>query len=82
MGVQVRMRRQRTYIYVWNERTYIYTRKTTPFMFFSTKHKKIVLIICSFKAENVLLLCYSFPAKKSLKKVPFFKSLVYNVLRI
>ena len=70
---QVRMRPQRTYIY---------TRKTSPFMFFNTKHKKIVLIICSFKAESVLLPCYSFPAKKSLKKVSFFKSLVYNVLRI
>ena len=51
-------------------------------MFFNTKHKKIALIICSFKAESVLLPCYSFPAKKSLKKVSFFKSLVYNVLRI
>ena len=53
-----------------------------PFMFFNTKRKKIVLIICSFKAESVLLPCYSFPAKKSLKKVSFFKSLVYNDLRI
>ena len=61
---------------------YIYTREITPFMFFNTKHKKIVPIICSFKAESVLLPCYSFPAKKSLKKVSFFKSLVYNVLRI
>ena len=61
---------------------YVYTRKTTPFMFFNTKHKKIVPIICSFKAEEVLLPCYSFPAKKSLKKVSFFKSLVYNVLRV
>ena len=51
-------------------------------MFFNTKHKKIALIISSFKAESVLLPCYSFPAKKSLKKVSFFKSLVYNVLRI
>ena len=51
-------------------------------MFFNTKRKKIVLIICSFKAEQVLLPCYSFPAKKSLKKVSFFKSLVYNDLRI
>ena len=51
-------------------------------MFFNTKRKKIVLIICSFKAESVLLPCYSFPAKKSLKKVSFFKSLVYNVLRV
>ena len=53
-----------------------------PFMFFNTKHKKIILIICSFKAESVLLPCYSFPAKKSLKKVSFFKSLAYNDLRI
>ena len=51
-------------------------------MFFNTKHKKIVPIICSFKAEGVLLPCYSFPAKKSLKKVSFFKSLIYNDLRI
>ena len=79
---QVRTRRQRTYIYAWNKRTYIYTREITLFMFFNTKHKKIVLIICSFKAESVLLPCYSFPAKKSLKKVSFFKSLVYNVLRV
>ena len=79
---QVGTRRQRTYIYAWNKRTYIYTCEITPFMFFNTKHKKIVLIICSFKAEQVLLPCYSFPAKKSLKKVSFFKSLVYNVLRI
>ena len=64
------------------QRTYIYTREITPFMFFSTKHKKIIPIICSFKAEQVLLPCYSFPAKKSLKKVSFFKSLVYNVLRV
>ena len=64
------------------QRTYIYTRGIIPFMFFNTKRKKIVPIICSFKAENVLLPCYSFPAKKSLKKVSFFKSLVYNVLRI
>ena len=64
------------------QRTYIYTREITPSMFFNTKHKKIVPIICSFKAEEVLLPCYSFPAKKSLKKVSFFKSLVYNVLRI
>ena len=70
------------YIYAWNKRTYIYTREITPFMFFNTKHKKIVPIICSFKAENVLLPCYSFPAKKSLKKVSFFKSLVYSDLRI
>ena len=70
---QVRTRRQRTYIY---------TRGIILFMFFNTKHKKIVPIICSFKAESVLLPCYSFPAKKSLKKVSFFKSLVYNVLRI
>ena len=61
---------------------YIYTREIPSFMFFNTKRKKIVLIICSFKAESVLLPCYSFPAKKSLKKVSFFKSLVYNVLRI
>ena len=51
-------------------------------MFFNTKRKKIALIICSFKAESVLLPCYSFPAKKSLKKVSFFKPLVYNDLRI
>ena len=69
-------------IYAWNKRTYIYAHEITSFMFFNTKHKKIVLIICSFKAESVLLPCYSFPAKKSLKKVSFFKSLVYNVLRI
>ncbi len=48
---------------------YIYTREITPFMFFNTKHKKIVPFICSFKAESVLLPCYSFPAKKSLKKI-------------
>ena len=47
---------------------YVYTRKTTPFMFFNTKHKKIVPIICSFKAESVLLPCYSFPAKKKFEK--------------
>ena len=70
------------YIYVWNKHTYIYTCEMIPFMFFNTKHKKIILIICSFKAESVLLPCYSFPAKKSLKKVSFFKSLVYNDLRI
>ena len=64
------------------QRTYIYTRGIIPFMFFNTKRKIFVLIICSFKAESVLLPCYSFPAKKSLKKVSFFKSLVYNVLRI
>ena len=64
------------------QRTYIYTRGIIPFMFFNTKHKKIVLIICSFKAESVLLPCYTFPAKKSLKKVSFFKSLAYNDLRI
>ena len=64
------------------QRTYIYTRGIIPFMFFSTKRKKIIKIICSFKAESVLLPCYSFPAKKSLKKVLFFKSLVYNDLRI
>ena len=64
------------------QRTYIYTHEITPFMFFNTKHKKIILIICSFKAESVLLPCYSFPAKKSLKKVSCFKSLVYNVLRV
>jgi len=56
--------------------------QTSAFMFFNTKRKKIVPIICSFKAEQVLLPCYSFPAKKSLKKVSFFKSLVYNVLRV
>ena len=64
------------------QRTYIYTRGIIPFMFFNTKRKIFVLIICSFKAESVLLPCYSFPAKKSLKKFSFFKSLVYNVLRI
>ena len=47
---------------------YVYTRKTSAFMFCNTKRKKIVPIICSFKAESVLLPCYSFPAKKSLKK--------------
>ena len=62
---------------------YVYTRKTSAFMFCNTKRKIFVLIICSFKAESVLLPCYSFPAKKkSLKKVSFFKSLVYNVLRV
>ena len=40
---------------------YVYARKTSAFMFFNTKRKKIVLIICSFKAESVLLPCYSFP---------------------
>ena len=50
------------------QHTYIYTRGIIPFMFFNTKHKKIVLIICSFKAESVLLPCYSFPAKKVWKK--------------
>ena len=69
-------------INVTPQRTYIYMHEIIPFMFFNTKRKKIVLIICSFKAEEVLLPCYSFPAKKSLKKVSFFKSLVYNVLRI
>ena len=49
---------------------YIYTRVKypPPFMFFNTKHKKIVPIICSFKAESVLLPCYSFPAKKKFEK--------------
>ena len=61
---------------------YVYTRKTSAFMFCNTKCKIFALIICSFKAESVLLPCYSFPAKKSLKKVSFFKSLVYNALRI
>ena len=61
---------------------YVYTRKTSAFMFCNTKRKIFALIICSFKAESVLLPCYSFPAKKSLKKVSFFKSLVYNVLRV
>ena len=50
------------------QRTYIYTRGIIPFMFFNTKHKKIVPIICSFKAESVLLPCYSFPAKKKFEK--------------
>ena len=68
---------QRAHIYI-----YVYTRKTSAFMFCNTKRKIFVLIICSFKAESVLLPCYSFIAKKSLKKVSFFKSLVYNVLRI
>ena len=67
-------------------RPYIYNMymrvQTSAFMFCNTKCKIFVLIICSFKAESVLLPCYSFPAKKSLKKVSFFKSLVYNVLRI
>ena len=79
---QVRTRRQRTYIYTRGISAPIYMRETAPFMFFNTKHKKIILFICSFKAESVLLPCYSFPAKKSSKKVSFFKSLVYNVLRI
>ena len=61
---------------------YVYTRKTSAFMFCNTKRKIFALIICPFKAENVLLPCYSFPAKKSLKKVSFFKSLAYNDLRI
>ena len=69
---------QRAHIYI----LYVYTRKTSAFMFFNTKRKKIALIICSFKAESVLLPYYSFPAKKSLKKVSFFKSLVYNDLRV
>ena len=56
--------------------------QTSAFMFCNTKRKIFVLIICSFKAESVLLPCYSFPAKKSLKKVSFFKSLVYNDLRV
>ena len=47
---------------------YVYTRKTSAFMFFNTKHKKIVPIICSFKAESVLLPCYSFTAKKKFEK--------------
>ena len=78
---QVRTRR-RPQVRIHPQRTYIYTREMNTFMFFNTKHKKIVPIICSFKAEEVLLPCYSFPAKKSLKKVSFFKSLVYNDLRI
>ena len=56
--------------------------QTSAFMFCNTKRKIFALIICSFKAESVLLPCYSFPAKKSLKKKSFFKSLVYNDLRI
>ena len=56
--------------------------QTSAFMFCNTKRKIFVPIICSFKAESVLLPCYSFPAKKSLKKVSFFKSLVYNALRV
>ena len=67
-------------------RPYIYNMymrmQTSAFMFCNTKRKIFVLIICSFKAESVLLPCYSFPAKKCLKKVSFFKSLVYNVLRV
>ena len=67
-------------------RPYIYNMymrmQTSAFMFCNTKRKIFVPIICSFKAESVLLPCYSFPAKKSLKKVSFFKSLVYNVLRV
>ena len=55
---------QRAHIYI----LYVYTRKTSAFMFFNTKRKKIVLIICSFKAENVLLPCYTFPAKKKFEK--------------
>ena len=56
--------------------------QTSAFMFCNTKRKIFALIICSFKAESVLLPCYSFPAKKSLKKVSFFKSLDYNDLRV
>jgi len=56
--------------------------QTSAFMFCNTKRKIFALIICSFKAEQVLLPCYSFPAKKSLKKVSFFKSLDYNDLRV
>ena len=66
---QVRTRRQRTYIYTRGiSASIIYTRGIIPFMFFNTKRKIFVPIICSFKAEQVLLPCYSFPAKKSLKK--------------
>ena len=79
---KVRTLPQCTYIYTRGISVPIYTCGIIPFMFCNTKHKKIILIICSFKAEQVLLPCYSFPAKKSLKKVSFFKSLVYNVLRI
>ena len=80
---QVRTRPQRIYIYTCGiSASIICTREITPFMFFNTKRKIFVPIICSFKAESVLLPCYTFPAKKSLKKVSFFKSLVYNVLRI
>ena len=43
---------------------YVYTRKTSAFMFCNTKRKIFALIICFFKAESVLLPCYSFPAKK------------------
>ena len=51
-------------------------------MFFNIKHKIFVLIVCSLNVEEVLLPCYSFPAKKSLKKVSFFKSLALNDLRV
>ena len=61
---------------------YVYTRKTSAFMFFNIKHKIFVLIVCSLNVEEVLLPCYSFPAKKSLKKVSFFKSLALNDLRV
>ena len=70
---------QCAHIYIYN----MYMRvQTSAFMFCNTKRKIFALIICPFKAENVLLPCYSFPAKKSLKKVSFFKSLAYNDLRI
>ena len=87
MGVQATRPHLGRRVLTWGDASpahlyYIYTREINIFMFFNTKHKKIALIICSFKAESVLLPCYSFPAKKSLKKVSFFKSLVYNVLRV
>ena len=47
---------------------YVYTRKTSAFMFCNTKRKIFVLIICSFKAESVLLPCYSFHEKKKFEK--------------
>ena len=61
---------------------YVYTRETIIFMFFNIKPKLFVLIVCPLNVEKVLLPSYSFPAKKSLKKVSFFKSLALNDLRV
>ena len=65
------------YLYI----LYVYPRGTIAFMFFNIKRKIFVQNVCSLNVQKVLLPSYSFPAKKSLKKVSFFKSLALNDLR-